>query len=465
MGVTKIWPVKDKLVRVLDYARDPEKTELKNLKAVLHYAANGEKVREESAVFVTGVNCEAATAYEEMAAVQGRFGKTGGNVAYHAYQSFKTGEVTPELCHRLGVELARQMWGDGYQVLVATHFNTGTYHNHFVVNSVGLWDGKKFDCNKRAYYRFRELSDRLCAEHCLTVIEKPQNRTPRNIYLAEKEGLPTRYNLMREAIDEAAAVSISRQEFVDEMKRLGYIVQAGPNRKYAAIRPIGSDRSTRMFRLGEGYDFPQVMERVWADAGGKVRRRQQERYQPARRKVITIPAQPRKMQGSFKKAKKVTGFMALCYHYCYLLGVFDRHKPKQQPLSPEMREACRKLDVYAKRIKVLAQYGLRTVPDVEAFIQVTGEKVTELTAQREKVRNRLRRCSDPEERKALTARRDRLTTQIKVLRDQNRTARDILAESGEMKRQLHVERDLRHGRTPGQERNDRNSSRRREAVR
>ena len=113
-------------------------------------------------------------------AVQVRFGKTGGNVAYHAYQSFKTGEITPELCHRLGVELARQMWGDGYQVLVATHFNTGTYHNHFVVNSVGLWDGKKFDCNKRAYYRFRELSDKLCAEHCLTVIEKPQNRTPRN---------------------------------------------------------------------------------------------------------------------------------------------------------------------------------------------------------------------------------------------------------------------------------------------
>ena len=62
-------------------------------------------------------------------------------MAYHAYQSFKPGEVTPELCHRLGVELAKRMWGDEYQVLVATHFNTGTFHNHFVVNSVGLWNG------------------------------------------------------------------------------------------------------------------------------------------------------------------------------------------------------------------------------------------------------------------------------------------------------------------------------------
>lgn len=464
MGVTKIWPVKDKLVRVLDYARNPEKTELKNLKAVLHYAANGEKVREESAMFVTGVNCGADTAYEEMAAVQNRFGKTGGNVAYHAYQSFKTGEVTPELCHRLGVELAQKMWGDGYQVLVATHFNTGTYHNHFVVNSVGLWDGKKFDCGKRAYYRFRELSDKLCAEHGLTVIEKPRNKTPRNIYLAEKEGRPTRFNLMREAIDKAAAVSISQQEFVDEMKRLGYIVQAYPNRRYATIRPVGIERNTRMYRLGEGYDFPQVMERVRGDMSpAKLRRRAEHIRQPSWK--FDIPAQTKRMHGSFKKAKKITGLMALYYHYCYLLGVFDRQKPKQQPLSPEMREACRRLDVYAKRIRVLAQYGLQTVPDVEAFIQVTGEKVTELSAQREKVRNQLRRCLDPEKRKTLVDRRDKLTTQIGVLRGQNRTARDILTESGEVKRQLHVERDLRHGRTPEQERNSRNGNRRGEAVR
>ena len=51
-------------------------------------------------------------------------------MAYHAYQSFKPGEVTPELCHQLGVELAKRMWGDEYQVLVAAHFNTGTYQRY-----------------------------------------------------------------------------------------------------------------------------------------------------------------------------------------------------------------------------------------------------------------------------------------------------------------------------------------------
>ncbi len=66
-----------------------------------------------------------------MWAVQNRFDKCTGNVAYHAHQSFKTGEVSPELAHEIGVKLAEKMWSE-YQVVVATHFNTGTYHNHFV---------------------------------------------------------------------------------------------------------------------------------------------------------------------------------------------------------------------------------------------------------------------------------------------------------------------------------------------
>ena len=82
-----------------------------------------------------------------MLRVQQHFGKTGGNVAYHAYQSFKPGEITPEQCHTIGVALARAMWGDRYQVVVATHLNKAHLHNHFVWNSVSFLDGKKYDDN------------------------------------------------------------------------------------------------------------------------------------------------------------------------------------------------------------------------------------------------------------------------------------------------------------------------------
>lgn len=93
------------------------------------------------------------------------------------------------------------MWGNEYQVLVATHLNTGTLHNHFVVCSTNMWTGKKFDCNEGAYWKFRALSDKLCAEHNLTVIKNPSGKTPRSIYFAEKKGEPTTFNLMRKAID------------------------------------------------------------------------------------------------------------------------------------------------------------------------------------------------------------------------------------------------------------------------
>ena len=131
MAVTKIWAVTDSVSRVLSYAANPDKTIYSDICKALHYASDERKtvIGEEKAMYVTGVNCTAETAFAEMKAVQERFDKTVGNVAYHAYQSFKTGEVTPQLAHKLGVELAKRMWGDQYQVLVATHFKRMRFHD------------------------------------------------------------------------------------------------------------------------------------------------------------------------------------------------------------------------------------------------------------------------------------------------------------------------------------------------
>ena len=125
MAVTKIWTIKDSLQRVLDYAANPDKTEYDALAQTLHYAENDAKTKlSESAQLVTGIHCRPDHAWEDMRAVQERFGKTDGVVALHAYQSFREGEVTPEQCHEIGVALARKVWGKRFQVLVATHMNT-----------------------------------------------------------------------------------------------------------------------------------------------------------------------------------------------------------------------------------------------------------------------------------------------------------------------------------------------------
>ncbi len=155
-----------------------------------------------------------------------RFGKTGGIVALHAYQSFQAGEVTPDEAHAIGVELARRLWGDRFQCVVATHLNTGHVHNHIVINSVSFRDGKKFHMCTQAYRDLREASDQLCREHGLSIVENPKGKAvSQYLYKMEKAGMPTRYNVARQAIDEAIALSVNMDEFKYEMKKRGYLYQ------------------------------------------------------------------------------------------------------------------------------------------------------------------------------------------------------------------------------------------------
>ncbi|MEG2222791.1 MAG: relaxase/mobilization nuclease domain-containing protein [Oscillospiraceae bacterium] len=161
MAVTSLWAVKNSLADVVNYAQNPEKTECPDLAQVLRYAGNDCKT--EHRYFVTGVGCLAETAGEQMMNTKRRFGKSGGYVAYHGYQSFKPGELTPAQAHEIGIEFAKRLWGERYEVLVATHLNTDCCHNHFVVNSVSFVDGKKLVVKKGTYLELRRVSDAIPA--------------------------------------------------------------------------------------------------------------------------------------------------------------------------------------------------------------------------------------------------------------------------------------------------------------
>ena len=139
MATTGFWPVKSRLKEVIDYAENPDKTTDKkfldeDLWAALRYVENDQKT--DQTMYVSGINCPKQRAYQCMMATKRRYGKPGGNVAYHGYQSFVSSEVTPEEAHQIGLETARRMWGKDYEIVVTTHLNTDNIHNHIVVNSV-----------------------------------------------------------------------------------------------------------------------------------------------------------------------------------------------------------------------------------------------------------------------------------------------------------------------------------------
>lgn len=445
MATTKIWPVRDSLKRVVNYASNPEKTTEDDLAAVIKYAMNGCKTAAENpngnekACFVSGVNCFADTALDEMLSVQRHFGKTGGNVAYHCYQSFRPGEVTPGQCHQLGIELANRMWGDKYQVLVATHLDKDHLHNHLVCCSVSFIDGKKFNDNKGAYAKLRALSDEICIENGLSVIGNPKGKTSRQLHFAEKNGDPTKYNLMRKAIDDAIALSTNLYSFVDLMRQQGYVIDFNPKRKYPTIKSIHSEKATRMYHLGKDYELDSIAQRISENSLDDVIRNREKHissYRYPKRNRIHV-------SGTRHTARKISGIYAEYLHLLYLMGY--RPKKKHTPLSPEMREACRMCDKYSECARLMAKHHLHTDSDVKAFIKVSKQRMDALSRERNRIRNRLRREKDPERIDELKAERNLLTDEISQIRKGIRTAEFTLERSGQVQELNSIERSYIHG--------------------
>lgn len=434
--------MRDSLKRLVEYAGNPEKTEYGDLRQALHYAQNGKKTvsADERFCFVTGIGCRAETAYEEMTAVKRRFGKTAGNVAYHAYQSFKPGEVTPEQCHTLGVRLAKQLWGKDYQVLVATHLDRNHLHNHFLINSVSFINGRKFNDDKRCYYRLRAASDALCREQALSVIQNSKGHTPRSIYFAEKNGEPTRFNLMREAIDTALKITSTAKDFKAALRDMGYVLNDDPKRKYATIRRVGSEKAVRLFKLGEAYDLPEIGERLrdnFCRYGSVLY------WQHQRKEFEQI--QPQKQyhcKGSLASAGRIGGLRGFYLHYCYLLGILPKNDGRR-PLSPQMREECRRMDEISRQTLLLCRDGLNTAEDVQRFIDEKSGELDTLKGQRNGCYNRLRRCNDPAQTAEIKQTRDELTKQMGALRGEIKTAQGVLERSEVMHKNRSAELTLR----------------------
>lgn len=112
---------------------------------------------------IDGINCTPESAHDEFLFVKERFGKEDGRQYYHVIQSFAPEEnVTPELAHEIGMELA--MYFGGYQAVVSTHINEAHIHNHIVFNSVNFENGKKFHQSRDDMLKVKEYSNKLCRE-------------------------------------------------------------------------------------------------------------------------------------------------------------------------------------------------------------------------------------------------------------------------------------------------------------
>lgn len=419
MAYTSVIPVR-RLDRAVAYAQNREKTVLKmpkSLEDAVDYALDREKT--ESHCFETGLGCTCNTAFEDMKANVVRWHKTGGVQGYHLVQSFKEGEVTPELAHQIGVELAGQLLGGRYQAIVTTHLNTDHIHNHIVWSAVALDDGRKYRSNARIYYtEVRAKSDALCAKYGLSIIETPESERGKRQYSkwqAETEGLPTWRTAIRQDVDAAIAKSFTWRQFIRALESQGYEVRLG--RKYPTLRPPGKERFVRFKTLGKRYTPEAVQLRILYPS----------RHIPAQNQPTVWHG---RLRGSSRPKRKLTGLRALYYRYLYELGALPR-KPRRP--SYAVRQDVRHLDKRIAQMKFLLDHEIDTMEQLEMHLTSAEEQIGQLLTQRK----RLYRTTPG------SLQIEQITTQLKALRREEKLCRQIAAHSLEMQQRLDAARQER----------------------
>ena len=413
MAVTKIWPVRGRVESPLDYAANEEKTanprwdksSLQNLTDVMHYAADEDKT--EKQFFVSGVNCTPAIARDQFVIVKRQFDKEDGIVAYHGYQSFAEGEVTPELAHEIGLEFARRVWGDDYQVVVATHLNTRNLHNHFIVNSVSFKHGKRL--RAKQWYELNKVSDEICREHGLSVIENRRGKgIPKQLYYAEKNGGSTRVNIAKAAVDEALAVSTNVTEFEMVLKAKGYLCNFNPNHKHWTIWQKDWKRPIRLTRMGEEYMARRIMKRL--DEG--LENKPFEVFQ----KAVVVRRKQYVLFTREDKIKRVGGLKGLYLHYCYLLGYLPKYKQQPTKVSPLLRDDLIKMEQIAKETRLLCRENISSAGELSIFKEKTESSIADKMQKQRELRNLIKRKITPEEREKARSELTGINDDLKKLR-------------------------------------------------
>lgn len=422
MATTSLWKVSGSLKKVLDYAENPDKTSLKN---VIDYASDKDKTDDE--LFVTGINCEVERAYEMMTETKRQFGKKDKVVAYHGYQSFKDGEVTPEECHAIGVETAKRLWGDRYEIIVTTHLNTKTHlHNHFVFNSVSFVDGEKFRYQTADILALREVSDEVCREFGKSVLEKAPFHGSSSVYWVHRNGGLTQTDIVKDDIDIAIAHAYSPQSFMQNMIDMGYRFNRGIFNEYPSIFVPGRSKPIRLKSFGEDYTRQRILERIYAN-----------RYTRPLKIKFYFPIY--RIYGK----RKPTWADSLYTLFDTLLTILElmlaKPEEKQVPISPELRFEIQKLDKYIKQQEFLTVYKIETVEELSSFAETLQNRMDKLLEKRKQLDNKIRRAATPEIEAEYKAERRKLSGQLAVIREDIATAKDIEKESSRLVRILENE--------------------------
>ena len=238
------------------------KTAASSLKDRLDYAENPEKT--EGGTLVESYECDPRLAWQEWMLDRGNYinshrsERRSDVIAYQIRQSFRPGEISPEEANQIGCELARRFTKGKHAFVVSTHTDRAHIHNHILFNAIDLYGEKKFHNFFMSAYAVRRLSDTICVEHGVSIIEeKPrhawQRRSTYKKELSQRE-------ILRMDLDEILEKRPdSFAELLQYLKQAGYEIKEG---KQVSVRLEKGDRFIRFRSLGAGYTEAEIRDAI-----------------------------------------------------------------------------------------------------------------------------------------------------------------------------------------------------------
>lgn len=250
------------IIQAQDKAGKYMKYETKSkMKFILNYVHDLEKTNPKLQGGTFLMNPE--NAYDEFMLTKQLWGKDqeGKRMCMHYIQSFKPGEVTPQLAKEMADEFVKQKIFQGFQISYAVHTDKDHIHTHFILNTVNIEDGHKWQLADLKI--LRNISDRLCKEHGLSILPEQEPKKAKSPAQkdAEKKGMGWKRETQM-AVDAALDIAENPSEFFSIMKKQGYQVRWKNDYKYVLfINPDGKKMRNRIFEHPENYTKEAMLQR------------------------------------------------------------------------------------------------------------------------------------------------------------------------------------------------------------
>ena len=247
MAITKIHPIKSTLNLSIKYITNSDKTN-KN-------------------ILISTYMCNEKTAYNQFLNTRKLNNINGTVLARHFIQSFLPNEITPEKAHEIGKSLCKEILKDQYEYVLSTHIDKNHIHNHIIFNNVNFVTGKCYQSNKKTYHKIRSISDKLCKENNLSVVDKFYKKYKKKFktkgksyyeYSHFKKGTSWKSKLQF-SIDKAIEKLNTWEEFLEIMERYEYEIKFG---KHISFKHKDKERFTRSKTIGEDYTEESLRKRI-----------------------------------------------------------------------------------------------------------------------------------------------------------------------------------------------------------